>query len=208
VTAQVSALGNGTRLFIDELNRKVNEDTVEKGNFAAFATFEMLKEVGSQVLSSESYENLNTSTEQSSSSSSGSSNGNSSTLVQKLSTLVSSLPNIFASQELRKIFFFYQEEPGLLTASWSPVIIVITTNGWIHLFKLPTGTKPNDIKQAYDAFVSSSKFSFEDDLLKPVDPSLSAKDPKCKYLNPNFGGACSSLTSDEIEANHAETLLK
>lgn len=196
-------MGNGQKAFSEELNRRVNEDTVEKGNFAAFATFELEKETKIHFLSSDS---LDSETEINKVGSEKMENHHKSAVPSSNFHL----PNILDCAEMKKVFFFFREEPGLLLASWTPVIVVVTTTGWIHIFKVPLSSTAEikSVEQAYHIFASSSKFLFEDDINRPVDPSLSVNENKIKYVNTSFQGGVGLLTPDDVDVAPIESFSK
>jgi hypothetical protein len=131
---------------------------------------------------------------------------------------------------LHKAFVCLQEEPSLLYGSlWSPVLIMITIDGYLHFWNMSAShnitNKKDGVNAAFQNFLQHhSKQCYEDDLVKPVDPTLRPIDSSMAHNksttttkqlpvhkladNPLFDEMIQQISWKDIESNNKEVTDK
>jgi hypothetical protein len=145
------------RSLSDQLSARVAEHSIERANFSLYADYLLHNEV-SHANSIELAKRSQTQAQE----------------AQQVDTLVHPLQ----CHWVQHVFLGFKEESSLFYGSlWIPVMLVVTFQGCLHVLDLsPTHGNPSKhtgILGAYHNYaIYSSKQCFDDDLLKPIDPTL------------------------------------
>jgi hypothetical protein len=67
---------------------------------------------------------------------------------------------------------FLKQGAGILTASWVPMLVVVTLDKWLHLFQLENLCEKFHESSAFNSFVMDSKRGMEMDIFTPIDPLM------------------------------------
>jgi len=67
---------------------------------------------------------------------------------------------------------FLKQGAGILTASWVPMLVVVTLDKWLHLFQLENKCEKFHESAAFNSFVMDSKRGMEMDIFTPIDPLM------------------------------------
>ena len=177
-----------------ELARRVNEQSIEKGNLDAFLNMELFLKQSSSFIAEGGVG------------------------VEESSLDVADISSMVRSPALQQTFACYLEEPGILVSSWTPVLLVITENRWLHVFAFPhdvevKGNKADVAKMDALSLSSSSASSglarfalqhrllFEDDLAKTFSPASKTMNAMMKRLDDVIG-------LDDIEGDRNDIIKR
>lgn len=173
----------------DELERRVREESSEGGKFDALAAYQLQqRDVG-----------LNPS------------NISSSFGVGWDGVVPSSL-DLLRCSSLRRMFIFSREEAGYVSSTWTPMLVAVTADGWLHLIKMieadsssPTSSATvMSIASAFELAINNNKQCFEDDINEPLDPNIISLEKKSALKNAAFAKLCERLSLDDLDAGQDE----
>lgn len=105
---------------------------------------------------------------------------------------------------------FLKQGIGILTASWSPVLLVITLDKWLHIFPLESKCEMLHETAAFNSFVMDSKKGVDLDIFTPIDPLMVNHfhdgDIEIEKLNrpARIGGGECFVLSAGFELRHSE----
>lgn len=182
IAAQEKPLG-------EELAARVHENSAERANFSLYADYLLhssLSRANSSDMMSDEASSLQRAMDDVIDSSPISPTGHDEDPTKPASekqdcTPVLIMTHPLESAWLHRGFLCFMEEPSLLYGSmWSPVLVLITIDGFLHIMDLSNShtlrnpaSKKVGVLGAYQSYVQhNSKQCYEEDLLRPVDPTL------------------------------------
>lgn len=183
-----SSINSSQRSLADELERRVREESSEGGKFDALATYQLQQR--NALLNS---------------------NNVSSSFGVGWDGVVPSSQDLLRCSSLRRMFIFGREEAGYVSSTWTPMLVAVTADGWLHLIKMiesdsssPTTPTVMSIANAFDIAINNNKQCFEDDISEPVDPNIISLEKKSALKNAAFAKLCEGLSLDDLDTGREQ----